>query len=115
MTEVNGKAAACVSGVLSVKRKAFVLEAPGSSDADVSAAVGGAKAATPASSKRKPSDATVSLLPIVEYREKSAMLLGQVDEDKLERQVKAVRACLCERRRGCYLYYCTWTVRTVLT
>ncbi|EEY64022.1 integrator complex subunit, putative [Phytophthora infestans T30-4] len=53
ITDVNGKAAAYVSGVLSVKRKAFVLEPPS-----------------------------------IVYKEKSNLLMGQVDEEKLEKQVK---------------------------
>lgn len=107
LTEVSGKAAAYVSGVLSVKRKAFVLEAPSQVAVNqVSAGsqqYGAAEATSKASGKRKAGASNSTMSPSglainggssqrVEYRDKSAILLGQVDEDKLERQVKAVRS-----------------------
>ncbi|TYZ61070.1 hypothetical protein PybrP1_001535 [[Pythium] brassicae (nom. inval.)] len=95
VTDVNGKAAACVSGVLSVKRKAFVLEALPS--AVVSPRTADEEQAKPSAGKRKTNASSATLSPPavaigaqrVDYREKSAILLGQVDEDKLEKQVKA--------------------------
>lgn len=95
ITEVNGKAAACVSGVLNVKRTAFVLEpspvaptVPTSSDMTDDSKLKG-------SGKRKASaisDAdTSSTLQSIDYKEKSNLLLGQVDEDRLMKQVKTVR------------------------
>lgn len=104
MTEVNGKAAACVSGVLSVKRKAFVLEAPPVPSASASTQVGADGKVLKLAGKRKSSSSNPSMSPAatainpqrVEYREKSSILLGQVDEDKLEKQVKTVRvSSLC--------------------
>lgn len=107
LTEVSGKAAAYVSGVLSVKRKAFVLEAPQVAVNQVSLGsfqqYGAAEATSKAPGKRKVGASNPTMSPSgsaingsssqrVEYREKSAILLGQVDEDKLERQVKAVRS-----------------------
>ncbi|KAG1711770.1 hypothetical protein DVH05_009013 [Phytophthora capsici] len=92
ITEVNGKAAACVSGVLNVKRKTFVLEpspsafvTPSSSDVSEDIKIKG-------TGKRKASslsDAeTNSTLQSIDYKEKSNLLLGRVDEDKLMKQVK---------------------------
>ncbi|ETI34316.1 hypothetical protein F443_19177 [Phytophthora nicotianae P1569] len=87
ITEVNGKAAACVSGVLRVKRKAFVLEPPVD---PVTPDVNDEKLKS--TGKRKASsisegDSNNALQSIV-YKEKSNLLMGQVDEDKLEKQVK---------------------------
>ncbi|KAF1777760.1 P-loop containing nucleoside triphosphate hydrolase [Phytophthora cactorum] len=86
ITEVNGKAAACVSGVLSVKRKAFVLEPPVDpvNDASNLKPTGKRKASSI-------SDDTNSTLQSIVYKEKTNLLMGQVDEDKLEKQVKTVR------------------------
>ncbi|KAE8906129.1 hypothetical protein PF005_g372 [Phytophthora fragariae] len=92
ITEVNGKAAACVSGVLNVKRKAFVLgpslvfpAIPSSSDVSDESKLKG-------TGKRKASsisDADASSTPqSIDYKEKSNLLLGQVDEDRLMKQVK---------------------------
>ncbi|KAG6972683.1 hypothetical protein JG687_00001333 [Phytophthora cactorum] len=83
ITEVNGKAAACVSGVLSVKRKAFVLEPPVDpvNDASNLKPTGKRKASSI-------SDDTNSTLQSIVYKEKTNLLMGQVDEDKLEKQVK---------------------------
>lgn len=89
ITEVNGKAAACVSGVLNVKRKAFVLEPALSSPAEPStvAAIDEVKSKT--SGKRKLSSMSDSdAIPSIDYSEKSSLLLGQVDEEKLMKQVK---------------------------
>ncbi|GMF30649.1 unnamed protein product [Phytophthora fragariaefolia] len=94
ITEVNGKAAACVTGVLNVKRKAFVLEpcpiAPttaSSSDLnDDSKPKGTGKRKTPSFSEAD----TTSTLQGTNFKEKSNLLLGQVDEDKLMKQVKTV-------------------------
>lgn len=113
LTEVSGKAAAYVNGVLSVKRKAFVLEAPqavNQTSVGYQQQNGAADSASKASGKRKagasnpttmsPSGSIINggSSQRVEYREKSAILLGQVDEDKLERQVKAVRPLLLPRK-----------------
>lgn len=106
LTEVSGKVAVSISGVLSVKRKAFVLEAPPPVANQVSSGYQqqnvAIEASSKASSKRKAGALTSTLSPSgstingsssqrIEYREKSAILLGQVDEDKLEKQIKAVR------------------------
>lgn len=95
ITEVNGKAVACVSGVLSVKRKAFVLEPspndPETSDQDARLVISPEfKAKIPGKRKVAAASAPITTHPL-EYRERSSMLLGQVDEDKLMKQIKAVR------------------------
>lgn len=95
ITEVNGKAVACVSGVLSVKRKAFVLEPPPNDpetpDQDARVIISPeTKAKLPGKRKVASVSAPITTHPL-EYRERSSMLLGQVDEDKLMKQIKAVR------------------------
>jgi hypothetical protein len=99
LAEFNGKAAAYVSGVLSVKRKAFVLETSPAVPAYSSTQPGADHKFMKTASKRKPNTFNPSISPAtaasnthrIEYREKSAILLGQVDEDKLEKQVKTVQ------------------------
>ncbi|DAZ97890.1 TPA: hypothetical protein N0F65_012153, partial [Lagenidium giganteum] len=99
LTDVGGKAAAYVSGVLRVKRKSFVLqERPDASSssraspASVESSSTNDRSKTNAS-RRKSSMANNSagLLrpPVIEYREKTNMLLGSVDEEKLSRQIKS--------------------------
>ncbi|KAL4099647.1 hypothetical protein PRIC1_007447 [Phytophthora ramorum] len=92
ITEVNGKAAACVNGVLNVKRKAFVLEPPPVASAVPPSSEGNDDFKPKSAGKRKASaiaesDAS-SNLHSIDYKEKSSLLLGQVDEDKLMKQVK---------------------------
>uniref|UniRef100_M4BEC4 Beta-Casp domain-containing protein n=1 Tax=Hyaloperonospora arabidopsidis (strain Emoy2) TaxID=559515 RepID=M4BEC4_HYAAE len=90
ITEVNGKAAACVNGVLNVKRKAYVLEPPPSA---ISSPTGvGDEVRPKMSEKRKVpltgNSDTTSTLKGIDFKEKSSLLLGQVDEDELTKQVK---------------------------
>jgi hypothetical protein len=92
---VNGKAAACVHGVLNVKRKTFVLEPPPVAPTVLSSSDGNDDSKPKSSGKRKASaisdSGTSSSLQSIDYKEKSNLLLGQVDEDKLMKQVKTVR------------------------
>ncbi|CEG38960.1 integrator complex [Plasmopara halstedii] len=89
ITEVNGKAAACISGVLRVRRGTFMLEP----SCDTPFPLDNNDASKLKSSgKRKASliteeDMTRSLRNIV-YKEPSSFLMGQVSEETLEKQVK---------------------------
>ncbi|CAH0487839.1 unnamed protein product [Peronospora farinosa] len=93
ITEVNGKTAACVSGVLNVKRKAFVLEPFPTALVTPPTTFMSTGLKPKGSSKRKASLITdsdsSSTLQSINYQDKSSLLLGQVDEDKLTKQVKA--------------------------
>ncbi|RQM16122.1 hypothetical protein DD237_004336 [Peronospora effusa] len=95
ITEVNGKTAACVSGVLNVKRKAFVLEPFPTALVTPPTTFMSTGLKPKGSSKRKASLHTdsdsSSTLQSINYQDKSSLLLGQVDEDELKKQVKAVR------------------------
>ncbi|TDH68875.1 hypothetical protein CCR75_005556 [Bremia lactucae] len=93
VTDVNGKAAACVSGVLRVKRKAFVLEPLKNTERANVGPLLHEDVKPKGSGKRKAAlnpDDTIqsSLQSIVTTSETSSLLLGQVDEEKLEKQVK---------------------------
>ncbi|KAF4325486.1 hypothetical protein BBO99_00000330 [Phytophthora kernoviae] len=93
ITEINGKAAACVNGVLNVKRKTFVLEPAAATSSAVSPSIDVSDdSKLKSSGKRKlasmtDSDAN-SAIQSIDFKEKSSLLLGQVDEEKLMKQVK---------------------------
>ncbi|CAH0481009.1 unnamed protein product [Peronospora belbahrii] len=92
ITEVNGKAAACISGVLNVKRKAFVLEPFPMAPVTPPSSLTSNESKPKGSGKRKVSTNMDSIssgtLQSFNYEQKSSFLLGQVDEDKLTKQVK---------------------------
>lgn len=92
---MNGKTAACVSGVLKMKRKTFVLEPFPTALITPPTSFMRTGLKPKGSSKRKASLITdsdsSSTLQSINYQEKSSLCLGQVDEDKLTKQVKTVR------------------------
>ena len=76
-----------------MKRKAYVLEPPPSA---ISSPTGvGDEVRPKMSEKRKVpltgNSDTTSTLKGIDFKEKSSLLLGQVDEDELTKQVKTVR------------------------
>ncbi|TMW55912.1 hypothetical protein Poli38472_008560 [Pythium oligandrum] len=103
VTDVNGKAAATISGVIHLREDEYVVEAAQrhmlSSTLSNSAPQqqqSTSDEARHAGSKRKaPSAATISPISsalkshVVEYRERTNILLGNVDEEKLLKQIKA--------------------------
>ena len=92
---MNGKAAACVSGVLNVEQKAFVLAPFPTALVTPSSSFMSTGSKPKVSGKRKASLITdsdsSSTLQSINYQETSSLLLGQVDEDKLTKQVKTVQ------------------------
>ncbi|KAG7402067.1 Integrator complex subunit 9 [Phytophthora boehmeriae] len=93
ITEIAGKAAACVNGVLNVKRKTFVLEAAAAASSTVCSSIDVSDdSKLKGSGKRKLASMTDSDVICeshsIDFKEKSSLLLGQVDEEKLMKQVK---------------------------
>jgi hypothetical protein len=91
LTEVNGKAVGNIRGILAVKRDTYVLQEEGRLD------FGNTFIEVPCTpstigTKRKSRSAPniADSMQHVQYAEKSGMLLGIIDEDKLLDQIKTV-------------------------
>lgn len=101
MTEMNGKAAALVKGVLNVRHGEYFLRSKptvthkdmedGTTNESYSRTENKRKLLSEAATSGSVTGRILNNHHLVEYHERSDMLLGQVDEEKLQKQLKAVR------------------------